>query len=44
MTEYKPNCEECKHFNNCIVRKELKEKQDTIFNLGREKAGRKIKE
>lgn len=37
---FSPDCDNCKHFNECDVRKALKELRETIFNIGREKAGR----
>lgn len=37
---YIPDCENCPHFYDCTVRKALKEARETIFNIGREKAGR----
>lgn len=35
-----PNCELCTNRNNCSLLKELSEARETIFNYGREKAGR----
>ena len=35
-----PNCELCIHRNDCSLLKELLEARETIFNYGREKAGR----
>ena len=36
-----PNCDFCEHYQDCTVRKALKEARETIFNIGRERAGRK---
>ena len=35
-----PNCDTCEHRNDCSLLKELREARETIFNYGREKAGR----
>ncbi|MBR4656559.1 MAG: hypothetical protein IKO68_08350 [Oscillospiraceae bacterium] len=35
-----PNCEKCSNRNDCSLLKELSEARETIFNYGREKAGR----
>ena len=37
---YIPDCDKCEHHSDCSVRKALKEARETIFNIGREKAGR----
>lgn len=36
-----PDCENCVHRNECAVKKSLKEARETIFNINREKSGRK---
>ena len=37
---YIPDCDNCEHYFDCAVKKSLKEARETIFNIGREKAGR----
>ena len=38
---YDPDCGSCEHFNDCAMRKALKSARETIFNINREKSGRK---
>lgn len=38
---YDPDCGNCEHFNDCVMRKALKSARETIFNINREKSGRK---
>lgn len=38
---YYPNCEFCKHRQECYVVNELKEARETIWNINREMSGRK---
>ena len=35
-----PNCEKCDHCNRCYLQKRLQELSETVFNIGREMAGR----
>ena len=37
---YIPDCDTCEHHNECSIKKALKEARETIFNIGREQAGR----
>ena len=37
---YIPNCDSCVHYQECVIKKELKELRETIFNINREISGR----
>ncbi len=37
---YDPDCGNCEHFNDCVMRKALKSARETIFNINRELSGR----
>lgn len=36
-----PDCGNCEHFSDCVMRKALRSARETIFNINREKSGRK---
>lgn len=38
---YYPNCQFCEHRKECVVVRALKEARETIWNINREKSGRK---
>ena len=41
MSEYKPKCDVCPHYNSCTVQKTLKMLYEERFNRSRELAERK---
>ena len=40
MSEYKPKCDVCPHYNSCTMQKTLKMLYEERFNRSRELAGR----
>ena len=41
MGNYMPKCDTCEHSDSCIVRQHNKEMVQLLWNLSREKSGRK---
>ena len=41
MSEYKPKCNTCEHYNSCEVQQRLKQLSQELWNINREKSGRK---
>ena len=41
MSDYMPKCATCEHFKSCIVQKHITEMAQTLWNISREKSGRK---
>lgn len=37
---YIPDCDSCVHYQECVIKKDLKELRETIFNINREMSGR----
>ena len=41
MSDYMPKCATCEHFNSCVIQKHITEMAQTLWNISREKSGRK---
>ena len=41
MSDYMPKCATCEHFESCIMQKHITERALILWNINREKSGRK---
>ena len=41
MSDYMPKCATCEHFESCIMQKHITEMALILWNISREKSGRK---